>query len=186
MGKDLSKPETLESFREATMRMDNVYSRFSKICGLSDAEYWSLLMIYEGGATQSQISGQLFLSRQTLNSAFKQLRKKGLVRLEPYAENQRSKQAFLTDAGKEFVEKYVLQMHRLEEQEQRRPPEARFPHEVGHGLLGGQKAAAPGPDGQDRAGGQPKHRQTAQESFCSRLAHALPRAFRQPAWRHSR
>ena len=116
MGKDLSKPETLESFREATMRMDNVYSRFSKICGLSDAEYWSLLMIYEGGATQSQISGQLFLSRQTLNSAFKQLRKKGLVRLEPYAENQRSKQAFLTDAGKEFVEKYVLQMHRLEEQ----------------------------------------------------------------------
>ena len=98
------------------MRMDNVYSRFSKICGLSDAEYWSLLMIYEGGATQSQISGQLFLSRQTLNSAFKQLRKKGLVRLEPYAESQRSKQAFLTDAGKEFVEKYVLQMHRLEEQ----------------------------------------------------------------------
>lgn len=97
------------------MELDNVYSLFSKACGLSEAEYWSLLLIYEGVATQSQISDQLFLSRQTLNSAFKQLRKKGLIRLEPYEENQRSKQAFLTDLGKPFVEKYVVQMHKIEE-----------------------------------------------------------------------
>ena len=97
------------------MELDNIYSLFSKSCGLSDAEYWSLLLIYEGAATQSQISDQLFLSRQTLNSAFKQLRKKGLVRLEPYEENQRSKRAFLTDAGMVFVEKYVVQMHQVEE-----------------------------------------------------------------------
>ena len=103
------------SFREATWELDNVYSLFPKSCGLSEAEYWSLLLIYEGVATQSQISGQLFLSRQTLNSAFKQLREKGLIRLEPYEENQRSKQAFLTDEGKAFVEKYVVQMHRVEE-----------------------------------------------------------------------
>ena len=107
--------KTLTAFREATMELDNVYSRFSKSCGLSEAEYWSLLLIYEGAVTQSQISSQLSLSRQTLNSAFKQLRKKGLVRLEPYEENQRSKQAFLTEAGKEFVEKNVLRMHRVEE-----------------------------------------------------------------------
>ena len=97
------------------MELDNTYSLFSKSCGLSDAEYWSLLLMYEGAATQSQISDQLFLSRQTLNSAFKQLRKKGLVRLEPYEENQRSKRAFLTDAGRVFVEKYIVQMHQVEE-----------------------------------------------------------------------
>ena len=97
------------------MELDNIYSMFSKSCGLSDAEYWSLLLMYEGAATQSQISDQLFLSRQTLNSAFKQLRKKGLVRLEPYEENQRSKRAFLTDAGRVFVEKYIVQMHQVEE-----------------------------------------------------------------------
>ena len=97
--------KTLTAFREATMELDNVYSLFSKSCGLSEAEYWSLLLIYEGAVTQSQ----------TLNSAFKQLRKNGLVRLEPYEENQRSKQAFLTEAGKEFVEKNVLRMHRVEE-----------------------------------------------------------------------
>ena len=115
MKQDPSPLETLASFREATMELDNIYSLFSKSCGLSDAEYWSLLLMYEGAATQSQISDQLFLSRQTLNSAFKQLRKKGLVRLEPYEENQRSKRAFLTDAGMVFVEKYVVQMHQVEE-----------------------------------------------------------------------
>ena len=115
MKQDPSPLKTLASFREATMELDNIYSLFSKSCGLSDAEYWSLLLMYEGAATQSQISDQLFLSRQTLNSAFKQLRKKGLVRLEPYEENQRSKRAFLTDAGMVFVEKYVVQMHQVEE-----------------------------------------------------------------------
>ena len=115
MKKETSSFNTLTAFREATMELDKVYSLFSKSCGLSDAEYWSLLLIYEGAATQSQISDQLFLSRQTLNSAFKQLRRKGLIQLVPYEENQRSKQAFLTDEGRAFVERHVVQMHQIEE-----------------------------------------------------------------------
>lgn len=115
MKKEPASFNTLTAFREATMELDNVYSLFSKSCGLSDAEYWSLLLIYEGAATQSQISDQLFLSRQTLNSAFKQLRRKGLIQLVPYEENQRSKQAFLTDEGRTFVERHVVQMHQIEE-----------------------------------------------------------------------
>lgn len=115
MKRETTPLKTLAAFREATMELDNVYSLFPKACDLSDAEYWALLLIYEGVATQSQISDQLFLSRQTLNSAFKQLRHKGLIRLEPYEENQRSKQAFLTEAGRSFVEKHVVQMHKVEE-----------------------------------------------------------------------
>ena len=113
--KESSARKTLAAFREATMELDNLYSRFPKSCGLSEAEYWSLLLIYEGIVTQSRISEQLFLSRQTLNSAFKQLQKKGLIRLEPYQDNLRSKRAFLTEAGKAFVEENVLRMHRVEE-----------------------------------------------------------------------
>ena len=115
MKKDILHSISLASFREAMMELDNTYSLFPKSCGLSDAEYWSLLFIYEGVVTQSQISNQLSLSRQTLNSAFKQLRKKGLIRLEPYEKNQRSKQAFLTAAGRSIVEKHVVQMHQIEE-----------------------------------------------------------------------
>lgn len=115
MGQKESSAKTLAAFREATMELDNLYSRFPKSCGLSEAEYWSLPLIYEGIVTQSRISEQLFLSRQTLNSAFKQLQKKGLIRLEPYQDNLRSKRAFLTEAGKAFVEENVLRMHRVEE-----------------------------------------------------------------------
>ena len=109
-------PKLLAAFREATMELDSVYSLFPKACGLSQAEYWSLLLVYEGVETQSEICDLLFLSRQTLNSAFKQLKKKGLVRLEPYEENQRAKRAFLTERGKEFVSSYVVRMHFVEEQ----------------------------------------------------------------------
>lgn len=115
MGQKESSAKTLAAFREATMELDDLYSRFPKSCGLSEAEYWSLLLIYEGIVTQSRISEQLFLSRQTLNSAFKQLQKKGLICLEPYQDNLRSKRAFLTEAGKAFVEENVLRMHRVEE-----------------------------------------------------------------------
>ena len=108
--------ETLVSFREATMELDNVYSMFSKECGLSEAEYWSLVLIYEGAATQSEISSQLFMSRQTLNSAFKQLIRKGLVRLAPFEHDQRSKRALLTPEGQRFVETTIAQSRYLEEQ----------------------------------------------------------------------
>ena len=109
------KPGPLTEFREATRELDSVYAAFPKECGLSEAEYWSLVAVYEGLETQSRISEQLYLSRQTLNSAFRQLRSKGLVQLEPYADNQRSKRATLTEEGRRFVEKHLLRMHRMEE-----------------------------------------------------------------------
>ena len=126
MGTDGGRTDTLQAFRDATMELDNVYSMFAKACGLSDAEYWSLVLIHEGVETQAQISGQLYLSRQTLNSAFKQLVRKGLVRLEPYEDNQRAKRASLPEAGRRFVSMHVIRMHEIEEQAwQRMPPEER-------------------------------------------------------------
>lgn len=115
MPPDGDVPRTLSGFREATMELDNIYSMFPKACNLSEAEYWSLLFIYEGTETQSAIGSRLYLSRQTLNSAFKQLQIKGLVKLMPYEDNRRSKRAVLTDSGNEFVARYVLRMHRVEE-----------------------------------------------------------------------
>lgn len=115
MDKQNETAAQLTRFREATRELDSVYAAFPKACGLSEAEYWSLVAVYEGLETQSRISAQLYLSRQTLNSAFRQLRRKGLVRLEPYTDNQRSKRAVLTDEGRRFVETNVLRMHRIEE-----------------------------------------------------------------------
>ena len=116
MKNDNVKAIGVSQFREATMEMDQVYSLFSRACRLSEPEYWSLLLIYEGVRTQREISSQLYMSRQTLNSAFRQLVKKGLIRLKICEGDQRSKQAFLTEEGIGFVETYLVRMHRLEEE----------------------------------------------------------------------
>lgn len=94
----------LDAFRDAAMEFDAVYGLLAKSCGLSDPEYWSLVLI----------SDQLCLNRQTLNSAFKLLIKKGLIRLEPFQDNQRSKRAILTETGQHFVDETVSKMERLE------------------------------------------------------------------------
>ncbi len=111
-----SEIHTLRAFREATRELDNLYSVFPKFCGLSEPEYWSLLLICEGVTSQSQISEQLFLSRQTLNSAFKQLIRKGLITLTSCEDNQRMKRAALTPEGYELVEKQLVRMHGIEEE----------------------------------------------------------------------
>ncbi len=105
----------LVAFQEATMEFDSVYARFAKNCGLSETEYWSLLLISEGITTQSEISEKLSMNRQTINSAFKQLIKKDLIRLETLENNQRVKKAILTTEGKNFVEKNIVKMYELEE-----------------------------------------------------------------------
>lgn len=114
METDGGRTDTLQAFRDATMELDNVYSKFARACGLSDAEFWSLLLIYEGVETQSKISSQLYLSRQTLNSAFKQLMRKELITLTPCADDQRSKRAALTEKGQQFVSEHIARMHRME------------------------------------------------------------------------
>lgn len=106
----------LDAFRETSMEFDSVYGLLAKSCGLSDTEYWALVLIHEGLVTQREISEQLSLSRQTLNSAFKQLIKKGLIRLEPLENDQRSKRAILTDEGERFVEANVVRVKQLEAQ----------------------------------------------------------------------
>lgn len=105
----------LKFFRETLNDLESVYSQFSKICGLSNAEYWCLILICEGTTTQRDISEQLSLSRQTVNSAFKLLVKKGLVRLEPVENNLRIKQARLTKEGEKFAEKCMDSVHNIEE-----------------------------------------------------------------------
>lgn len=66
--------------------------------------------------TQSEISTRLFMSKQTLNSAFKSLYHKELVRLEPMESNQRTKQIFLTPKGRVFVAQNIVRMYGLEEE----------------------------------------------------------------------
>lgn len=110
-----SENEKVRQFRDTYKELESVYDQFPKLCGLSRTEYWALTMIYEGVSTQSGISDHLLLSRQTVNSAFRQLRKKGMVQLEAKDDNLRVKQVYLTDQGQEFVGHELSQIHEMEE-----------------------------------------------------------------------
>lgn len=107
---------SLEAFRDASMEFDHVYDLLAKSSGLSYPEFWSLVLIRDGALTQREISSQLSIGPQTLNSAFKLLVKKGFIRLEPFENNQRSKRALLTRQGERYLAEHVLPALRLEEQ----------------------------------------------------------------------
>ena len=94
--------------------MDRIYSRFAKECGLSDGEYWALVMIREGCTTQTQIREEFSLNKQTIHSAIKQLVKKGLIRLETKEDNQREKKILLTKEGEDFIRNHIDGMIQLE------------------------------------------------------------------------
>lgn len=115
MSSDKADYDSLKEFRNTYKDLEGVYDTFPKLCGLSGAEYWALSMIYEGVSTQHDICEKLSLSRQTINSAFKQLKKRGFIYLKTMDDNLREKQVYLTKEGKGFVGKQISYIHRLEE-----------------------------------------------------------------------
>lgn len=105
---------SIEIYWEIYKDLDRIYSRFAKECGLSDGEYWALVMIREGCTTQAEIREEFSLNKQTIHSAIKQLVKKGFIRLEIREDNQREKKIFLTKEGLDFVRNHIDGMILLE------------------------------------------------------------------------
>ena len=116
MPHDREKATSLDALNEAFMELDHAYDKLAKSCGLSEPDYWSLVLIRHGVETQREISERLTLSPQTIHSAFKLLVKKGLVRLEPFAHDQRSKRAVLTETGRVFAVERVAPLEEVEAQ----------------------------------------------------------------------
>ena len=106
---------TIDEYREAYKHFNKIISSMAKVCELSDTEYWAMELLREGVTTQQEICEQLFISKQTINSAFKKLVKKGFVKLEPMEDNLRKKKITFTEKGTEFAEKYIDPMIEMEE-----------------------------------------------------------------------
>ena len=114
MPPDRENETSLDALNEAFMELDRAYDQLAKSCGLSEPEYWSLVLIRHGAETQREISERLTISPQTINSAFKLLVRKGLVRLEVLESDQRSKRAVLTEAGERFVRQTIVPAEELD------------------------------------------------------------------------
>ncbi len=83
-------------FRES----DQIYRTAAKSFGLSDYAFWILYSLREASTplTQSDICNQIYLPKQTVNSALKKLEADGVIVMEEMTD-RRSKRLALTQKG---------------------------------------------------------------------------------------
>ena len=105
--------EVLDAFWKSNDRIYNentlLYHRLARACGLPDCVFWLLytLRSEEAPLTQTQLSEQLSLPKQTVNSALKKLVEAGVLRLEAADGNLKNKRVCLTEAGEAFLRRTV-------------------------------------------------------------------------------
>lgn len=98
--------------------LDHIYSEFSRACGLSDCAYWMLVDTSTAGGSiaVSRLTSEWFYSKQTINSAIKTLKARGLATLEFAEGSRKNKVVCLTDEGRRFAEHYALPAQKAEQQ----------------------------------------------------------------------
>ena len=101
--------EVLDAFWKSNDRIYNentlLYHRLARACGLPDCAFWLLytLRSEEAPLTQTQLSEQLSLPKQTVNSALKKLVEAGVLRLEAVDGNLKNKRVCLTEQGEALL-----------------------------------------------------------------------------------
>lgn len=97
--------EQLIAFNQLHKEMDILYHNYAKSVGLSDTAFWILYCVSErnGMLTQRELCSDWSYAPQTVNSALKELEKRGIVRLELLPGNRRNKQIQLTEGGQRLM-----------------------------------------------------------------------------------
>lgn len=100
----------LKAFNQIYKEMDIVYHNYAKNCGLSDMAYWILYSMAENDEyfTQRDFCNDWFFAPQTVNSALKDLEKKGIIYLEAVPGNKKNKLIKPTQNGTEFIERIIV------------------------------------------------------------------------------
>ena len=117
----MNEQEVLTAFWKAENRLYNetnqLYHRLARHSGLSDCAFWLLYALRDEGGpmTQTQLSNLLCLSKQTVNSALKQMVEAGCLRLEAEDGNLKNKQVCLTELGAARLGPAIDDVFRLEE-----------------------------------------------------------------------
>ena len=109
--------EFMKQYNSLFKEVDDLYHSIAYHYGLSDCALWILYLLRESDTdlTQSRICEQLFLSKQTVNSALKNLENAGYVELKSSLTNKKSRQILLTSTGEEFAKQTVDNVLLMEE-----------------------------------------------------------------------
>lgn len=108
--------QLLLQFNSLYKALDDVYHSLARHYGLSDCAFWILYIIKETSTcyTQSQLCEMLSLSKQTINSALKNLEAIGYIELATIMGNQKSKQIQLTAKGQHFTHQTIDKVMAME------------------------------------------------------------------------
>lgn len=89
-----------------------LYSEAAKNLGISEGAMWILytLSLYDKPFTQSELCEEVFMPKQTVNSALKKLEQEGYILLQFSENNKKSKQIILTGSGKNLADNTVTKI----------------------------------------------------------------------------
>lgn len=104
------------SFDELYRKSDRLYYRLARECDLSESAYWVMYVVYVGGgeAPVATLTEEHNFSKQTVNSALRQLKEKGLVTTEFCEGSRKSKRVIFTEEGREFAEQRIAPASQVE------------------------------------------------------------------------
>ena len=107
----------LHEYNNIFKENDNIYRDVAKRLGLSECAFWILYVLRADDtiSTQSEICGAWYQSKQTVNSALKNLEANGYIELR-CVKDRRSKSISLTDKGINISQKTVDKVIKAEQE----------------------------------------------------------------------
>lgn len=99
----------LAELNQADKRLEMLYHEYAKEMGMSDCVNMMLYHLYTGEETYTQkdLCNVWSYSRQTVNSALKNMEKQGIVQMELTKGNKKNKYVRLTKEGQEIAKRTV-------------------------------------------------------------------------------
>ena len=107
----------LSIYNQLFKELNQLYDNYAKSSGLSDTMFWILYSIQERpeAYTQKEFCDIWSYSRQTVNSALKNLEQQKLIELIPSPDNRKNKHIFLTPSGERLVMNVIVPLMEAEE-----------------------------------------------------------------------
>lgn len=101
----LTFSEFIRRYNSLYKETNGLYHDLARHFCLSDSAFWILYTLREAGGSvsQSQLCGDLYLSKQTVHSALKQLEQGGYLQLENLPNNRKNKRVRVTPQGEELL-----------------------------------------------------------------------------------
>lgn len=119
---ELTFSEFIRRYNGLYKETNGIYHDLARHFGLSDSAFWILYTLREAGGcvSQSQLCGELFLSKQTVHSALKQLEQGGFLQLDNIPNNRKNKQVRVTPQGEQLLAQVADPVFAMEERAFRR------------------------------------------------------------------